>query len=125
MKKTDGTYLVFGGVHSDHQPFSNWYLNELCYKGQSFNNVEQAYQWAKATHAKDDKVAKKLLYTTNPRVAKNLGRAVMGLTATTWDMDKRDIMRELVKTKFCDDAELKTELLNSKDLKLVEAGLDP
>ena len=124
-EKTDGTYLVFGGVHSDHQPFSNWYQSELCYKGHSFNNVEQAYQWAKATHAKDDKVAKKLLYTTNPRVAKNLGRAVKGLTATTWDMDKRDIMRELVKIKFCDDAELKTERLNSKDLKLVEAGLDP
>ena len=48
-----------------------------------------------------------------------------GLTATTWNNAKRDIMRELVKTKFCDNAELKKELLNSKDLKLVEAGLDP
>ena len=28
-EKTDGTYLVFGGVHSDHQPFSNWYQSEL------------------------------------------------------------------------------------------------
>ena len=102
---------------------SSW--NNLPFGIEKVDSVEQAYQWAKATHAKDDKVAKKLLYTTNPRVAKNLGRAVKGLTATTWDMDKRDIMRELVKTKFCDDAELKTELLNSKDLKLVEAGLDP
>ena len=75
-EKTDGTYLVFGGVHSDHQPFSNWYQSELCYKGHTFHSVEQAYQWEKATHAKDNRVAKKLLYTTNPRVAKNLGRAV-------------------------------------------------
>ena len=87
--------------------------------------MEQAYQWEKATHAKDNRVAKKLLYTTNPRAAKNLGRAVKGLTATTWDNDKRDIMRELVKTKFCDNAKMKKELLNSKDLKLVEAELDP
>ena len=92
-EKTDGNYLVFGGVHSDHQPFSNWYQSELCYKGHTFHSVEQAYQWEKATHAKDNRVAKKLLYTTNPRVAKKLGRAVKGLTATTWDNDKRDIMR--------------------------------
>ena len=116
--------MVLTCVHSDHQPFSNWYQSELCYKGHTFHSVKQAYQWEKTTHSKDDRVAKKLLYTTNPRVAKTLGRAVKGLTATTWDNDKRNIMRELVKIKFCDKAELKKELLNSKDLKLAEAGLD-
>ena len=76
-------------------------------------------------HAKDTRVARKLLYTTNPRVAKNLGRSVKGLTATTWDADKKDIMRELVSIKFTDNADLKKELLDSNDLKFAEAGLDP
>ena len=124
-EKSDGTHLVFGGIHSDSQPFTNWYPSKLCYKGNTFQNVEQAYQWAKAMHAKDTRVARKLLYTTNPRVAKNLGRSVKGLTATTWDADKKDIMRELVSIKFTDNADLKKELLDSNDLKFAEAGLDP
>ena len=64
------------------------------------------------------------MYTTNPRVAKNLGRSVKGLTATTWDAEKKNIMKELVSIKFTDNADLKKELLDSNDLKLAEAGLD-
>ena len=123
-EKSNGTHLVFGGIHSDHQPFTNWYPSKLCYKEHRFGSVEQAYQWAKATHAKDTRVARKLLDTTNPRVAKNLGRSVKGLTATTWDAEKKNIMKELVSIKFTDNADLKKELLDSNDLKLAEAGLD-
>ena len=124
-QKSDGTPLVFGRIHSDCQPFTNWYPSKLCYRGHSFGSVEQAYQWAKATHAKDTRVARKLLHTTNPRVAKNLGRSVKGLSATTWDAEKKDIMQELVSIKFTDNADLKKELLDSNDLKFAEAGLDP
>ena len=116
---------MFGGIHSVCQPFTNWYPSKLCYRGHSFGSVEQAYQWAKATHAKDTRVARKLLHTTNPRVAKNLGRSVKGLSATTWDAEKKDIMQELVSIKFTDNADLKKELLDSNDLKFAEAGLDP
>ena len=123
-EKSNGTHLVFGGIHSDHQPFTNWYPSKLCYKEHRFGSVEQAYQWAKATYAKDTRVARKLLYTTNPRVAKNLGRSVKGLTATTWDAEKKNIMKELVSIKFTDNADLKKELLDSNDLKLADAGLD-
>ena len=104
-EKSNGTHLVFGGIHSDHQPFTNWYPSKLCYKEHRL-------------------VARKLLYTTNPRVAKNLGRSVKGLTATTWDAEKKNIMKELVSIKFTDNADLKKELLDSNDLKLAEAGLD-
>ena len=45
-------------------------------KGHTFKSIEQAYQWEKATRANDVRVAKKLLYTTNPRVAKSPGRSI-------------------------------------------------
>ena len=56
--------------------------------GNTFGNVKQAYQCAKAMHAKDTRVARKLLHTVNPRLAKNLDRSVKGLPVTTWDEDK-------------------------------------
>ena len=123
-EKSNNTHLVFGGIHSDYQPLSNWYLSELRYKGHTFHSVEQAYQWEKATQANDVRVAKKLLYTTSPRVAKSLGRSVKGLAASKWDENKKNVMRELVKIKFSENLDLSKELLNSKDLTLVEAGMD-
>ena len=117
-EKSNGTHLVFGGIHSDHQPFSNWYPSKLCYKEHRFGSVEPSYQWAKARHAKDTRVARKLLYTANPRVAKNLCRSAKGLTATTWDAEKKNIIKELVSIKFTDNANLKKELLDSNDLNL-------
>ena len=124
-EKTNGTHMAFGGIHSDHQPFSDWYPSEFQYKGHTFKNIEQAYQWEKATRANDVRVAKKLLYTTNPRVAKSLGRSIKGLTAVNWDKDKRNVMKELVRIKFSDNPELLKELIDTKDLILVEAGIDP
>ena len=122
---SDRTNLVFRGIHSDSQPFINWYPSKLCYMGNTLENVEQTYQCAKAMHAKDTRVAKKLLYTVNPRLAKNLDRSVKGLPATTWDADKKDIMRELVSIKFTDNADLKKTVIYSNDLKFAAAGLDP
>ena len=124
-EKTNGTHMAFGGIHSDHQPFSNWYPSEFQYKGHTFKSIEQAYQWEKATRANDVRVAKKLLYTTNPRVAKSLGRSIKGLTAVNWDEDKKNVMKELVRIKFSDNPELLKELIDTKDLILVEAGIDP
>ena len=86
--------------------------------------MEQTYQWKKATQANDVRVAKKLLYTTSPRVAKSLGRSVKGLAAGKWDENKKNVMRELVKIKFSENLDLSKKLLNSKDLTLVEAGMN-
>ena len=51
---------------------SNWYSCEVNYKGHTFNSVEQGYQWSKATFANDVAAARNLLYTTDPREAKDL-----------------------------------------------------
>ena len=74
-----------------------WYPSEFQYKGHTFKSIEQAYQCEKATRAND----------------------------ANWDKDKKDVMKELVRIKFSDNPELLKELIDTKDLILVEAGIDP
>ena len=123
-ERTDGNYMIIGGIHSSYQPLSNWYSCEVNYKGHTFNSVEQGYQWSKATFANDVTAARNLLYTTDPREAKDLGMNVQGLQYADWNSEKDTIMRELVTIKFTDNIDLKNELLGTGDLKLAEAGLD-
>ena len=123
-ERTDGNYMIIGCIHSSYQPLSNWYSCEVNYKGHTFNSVEQGYQWSKATFANDVTAARNLLYTTDPREAKDLGMNVQGLQYADWNSEKDTIMRELVKIKFTDNIDLKNKLLGTGDLKLAEAGLD-
>ena len=104
-EKANDTHMAFGGIH---QAFINWYPSEFQYKGHTFKSIDQVYQWEKATRANDARVAKKLLYTTNPRVAKSLGRSIKGLSAVNWVKDKNNVMKELVRIKFSDNPELLT-----------------
>ena len=123
-ERTDGNYLIVGGIYSTYHPLSNWYKCDVTYKGNAFSSVEQGYQWAKATFANDDTAARKLLYTTDPREAKELGMKVQDLKRDDWNAEKDSVMGELVKIKFTDNPELKQELLSTQDLKLAEAGVD-
>ena len=117
-------FMIVGGIHSSYHPLSNWYRCDVHYKDHTFGSVEQGYQWSKATFANDVTAASKLLYTTDPREAKDLGMNVKGLKHEAWNTKKDIIMRELVNTKFTDNLDLKNELLGTGDLKLAEAGLD-
>jgi len=123
-ERSNVEFLIFGGIHSDVNPFSNWSPSVIRYKGHTFQNLEQAYQYAKATYVKDEETAAKLLYTTSPRMAKELGSKVNGITGSNWNKDRDGIMKELVKIKFTDNAELKKELLGTGTKILAESGHD-
>ena len=122
-EKSNDTCLVFGGIISEHCPFSNWYPCDIRYNDHIFHSLEQAYQYSKAIHCDDKTIANKLLYTTNPRSAKDLGSKVQGLDQSDWDQQKTEIMSELVKIKF-EIPVLKTELLKTGQKLLVESGTD-
>ena len=111
-EKANGTHMAFGGIH---QAFSNWYPSEFQYKVHTFKSIDQVYQCEKATRANDARVAKTLLYTTNPRVAKSLGRSIKELSVVNWVKDKNNVMKELVRIKFSDNPELLKELIDTKD----------
>ena len=123
-EKRNHTHLLVGGIHSEFQPLSNWYLCKVQFKGHTFNSSEQAYQWAKADFCQDDAAASKLLFTTSPRDAKDLGSEIKGLRDTDWDQMKNGIMEEILRNKFRDNKDLKKQLLDTKDIILAEASRD-
>ena len=123
-EKRNHTHLLVGGIHSEFQPLSNWYPCKVQFKGHTFNSSEQAYQWAKADFCQDNAAASKLLFTTSPRDAKDLGSEIKGLRDTDWDQKKNGIMEEILRNKFCDNKDLKKQLLDTKDIILAEASRD-
>ena len=118
------THLIFGGIHSVHHPLSNWYPCKFVFEGHTFESSEQAYQWAKAKYCKDDSAAEKLLFTTSPREAKDIGSTVTGLRGSDWEKKKNDVMQQILFTKFRDNQDLKKQLLDTGDIILAEAGRD-
>ena len=123
-ERRNKTHLLVGGIHSEFQPLTNWYPCKVQFKGHTFDSSEQAYQWAKADFCKDDAAAAKLLYTTSPRDAKDIGSTVEGLADTDWDQKKNGIMEEILRYKFSNNGELKKQLLDTKTIHLAEAGRD-
>ena len=122
-EKSNGKYLIFGGMVSEFSPYSNWYPCSMEYGDCEFRNLEQAYQYCKAVHCNDTASALKLRYTTDPRAAKELGSRVSGLDGTDWETKKTDVMMMLAKIKFT-NPEMKSELLKTGNMELVEAGPD-
>ena len=112
VKKSD-THFIFGGIHSEFQPFTNWYPCSVEFKGHHFESSEQAYQWAKSDHCKDAAAAEKLLYATSPREAKDLGAEVEELMESDWVQKKNNVIEQILRIKFTDNAELKQLLLDS------------
>ena len=123
-ERSNDKYTVFGGLFSGFNPLSNWYPCDISFKGHCFKSLEQGYQYAKAVYAKDTASARRLLYTSYPRAAKDLGSKVSGLGNTKWDTDKYGIMADLAKIKFSSNPELKIALLKTGNTILVESGRD-
>ena len=116
-------FHAFGGIHSLHNPFSNWYSCKIRHEGHTFKSVEQAYQYCKAKYVDDGDSAAKLLYTVDLGAAKKIGSAVARINGTNWDKDKYQIMKGLVYKKFTENNDLKTELLGTGEKIMVESGI--
>lgn len=122
-EKSDNKTLAFGGILSEHSPFSNWFNCDMKYKGHNFHSVEQAYQYAKAIQFNDNSTALKLQYAQTPSDAKQLGWKVSGFKKAEWENIQDGVMKELLMLKFSDPV-LARELRSTGTKVLVEAGLD-
>lgn len=115
-------YIVFGGVLSEHDGLSNWAPTRFVYDDQVYANLEQAYMQAKENN--DSVAERRILYTTNPREIKQIGSAINIGDRNKWENIKGDIMLNLVRAKFTQNAHLKKALLDTGTKKLGEAGKD-
>ena len=96
-----------------HAFLSNFYPCKIEYQGKTYKSVEAAYQAQKCPENADDFVG------VDASHAKKLGSKVK--LRKNWNKIKVGIMYDLLKLKFI-NPDLKQQLLNTKDEKLVEGN---
>ena len=64
----------------------------------------------------------KLLFTTSPREAKDIGSTVTWLRGSYWETKKNYVMQQILFTKFRHNENLKNQLFDTGDITLTEAG---
>ena len=117
MKITE-RYVFFWG-NSDI--YSNWFKSKFEMDGIIFENSEQAMMYEKALLMNDQSSANEILKTRNPRVIKELGRAIKPWNQKLWDEQKFDIMVKVLTCKFKDPI-LAKQLLSTGIRIIVEAS---
>lgn len=102
---------VFKG---DNFFLSNFYVAPVFYQGIRFENSEAAFQAAKCPERMRD------FCGLSPQKAKRLGRKVT--MRPDWEAVKYDVMYEVCKAKFTQNADLLDKLLDTGDAELVEGN---
>lgn len=120
--KSDNNTFAFGGLYSEYCNYSNWKTVNFTYDNTQFTSSEQAYMHTKAIKSNDTESAVKILGTDSPKEVKRLGGEVSGLNVHSWNKIKGDIMLDILRCKFGQNPNLKQELLDSGNKKMIESG---
>lgn len=107
---------------SSRSPFSNWHSAKFIENGIEYNCTEQYMMYQKAILFDDIETANKILSEVSPRNQKRLGRLVKNFDKDVWDKHCMQIVYNGNKLKFTQNPYLLKQLLNTKDLKMVEAS---
>ena len=116
--KVTDTHVYFWGDPT----LSNWGPSRFNHKGLEFYNSEQAFMYEKAMYFDDKEIAKKILETSNPRIAKDLGRKVKNFDDAKWSLMSYDYMVDVCYAKFKQNENLKEILLNTGNKTIVEGS---
>ena len=100
----------------EYRFLSNFYESPVLYTGITFQSAEAAYQSAKTL----DKELIETFRNSNPSEAKKLGRTVK--LRDDWERIKRDVMYDVVYSKFSRVDTLKKKLIATEDAQLIEGN---
>jgi ribA/ribD-fused uncharacterized protein len=91
LKKLAGgeTFEFEGFQRGVHSP---GYHAEFIQEGRAFKNIEQFYQFKKASLFNDDKTAEKILKTSDPIGVRRLGKQVKGFNQAKWDQEIESVL---------------------------------
>ena len=95
---------------------SNFFLCQVEFEGMNFSNVEAAFQAAKTL----DMEERESFFGLSGGQAKRLGRRVE--LRSDWEEVKIDIMRQVLKSKFTQNPELREKLIATGDTELIEGN---
>ena len=120
--KENDQWLIFGGMHSIFNYLSNYYKQDLTFKGVTYDNLESAYQHQKAERFGDSVSSSKILCARSPAEAKRIGSKIRNFNSATWNNDNEAIMLELLRIKFAPGTALAQKLMSTARKSLAEAG---
>ena len=123
-QRSNNDVLVFGGSTSAHHGLSNFYQldSKFVYEHIAYSSAEQAFQHKKARLANDQNKQREIIFNADPITQKLLGQEVKGLNKEEWNHQKRDIMKDILISKFTQHPDLKDLLLKTGTKKLAEAN---
>ncbi len=121
-------YLFFWG----HRPQQNGIIGKECFSqwwpcsfeidGIVYSTAEHFMMAEKARLFNDQDIREKIISSSHPGAAKNLGREIVNFDEDVWCENRFDIVVKGNLAKFSQNNELKSFLINTKDRILVEAS---
>ena len=87
-----------------------------------FDNLEHAYQYAKAIEFNDLARSEDILCAKTPSIAKQFGSKVRNFKIKEWNNVKETVMLDLLRIKFAPGSEMANKLLDTAGKSLAEAG---
>ena len=107
---------------SEYAPLSNFYPCQIIIGKHKFFCAEQAFQFLRAKLLNKPLAATRIYLSRDVRYIKQLGQELG--SSTEWNDQQFDYMYICLKKKFTQNAELKTLLLGTGNMELVEATPD-
>lgn len=111
--------------HLPEEPYgflSNWYLSPFDLDGVHYSSMEQYIMYQKCVLFGDQTTARKVLLTDDPSEQQKLGKLCTGYINGIWAGARQAIAMRGLLAKFSQNADLKEQLLNTKDAYLVECA---
>jgi len=124
MSSSNSNFTVIDGKYAAFLKgcFSQWKNAPFSVDGVNYLNNEMWMMFQKASVFQDYETGAKILETTHPREAKELGRKVRGFNQQIWDQVKFGIVYSGTYHKFNFHKELREILFQTEGLLIVEAN---
>lgn len=103
-------------------PFSQWHTSPFVVEGVSFSHAEQYMMYMKALLFDDQETARRILFSSQPREQKELGRQVRGFDEQRWRWFREGIVFTGNYAKFQQNPDLRRQLFATRGMALVEAS---
>ena len=102
--------------------FSQWWKQDFEEDGVTYPTAEHFIMAEKARLFDDEDALAKILGSDSPKDAKAAGRGVRGFDTDTWEQHRFDIVRRASLAKFGSDESMRSYLLSTDKMVIVEAS---
>ncbi len=108
---------VFGGRRGDL--LSNFSPSQFSFDENTYVSREQGYQHLKACIHKHEEVAKQIMRTSDPGLAKEYGKCVR--VGENWEEHSEEVMKNICRASAAQDESYLEAILSTNNKKIVEA----